>query len=101
MSPKRYRVTEPTFAMFGEYGHLDAHPIPQGTIILVKGPLEGDGLMDVVWGGKHVMMFKQDLRSRAMPAPEHSKLLPSGLTSALSAGKFKFAHHCCRLRLTS
>jgi len=40
--------------------------VPEGAIIKIASEtLEGDKLVDVVWNGKVVMMFTQDLRARA------------------------------------
>jgi hypothetical protein len=61
-----YRIVNPTIAMFQEDGGYVARTVAAGTIIEVPGgTMEGDRLQDVVWNGEKVMMFTQDLRSRA------------------------------------
>jgi hypothetical protein len=61
-----FRITNPTIALFQEDGRHVAHTVPQGAIIRVdSAAFDGDKLVDVVWDGKRVMMFTQDLRSRA------------------------------------
>ena len=70
MPTARYRITEPTIAMFEEDGRHISRLVPTGAIILVDGVLDGNRLTDVVWDDKKVMMFTQDLRSRAESAPE-------------------------------
>ena len=66
----RYRITNPTIAMILEDGRHVAHTVPSGAIISVPNgkPFDGEKLMEVVWDGKTVMMFAQDLRSRSIPA---------------------------------
>jgi hypothetical protein len=62
----RYRISDPTIAMFQEKGGYVARTVAVGTVVEVSnGPIDGDRLVDVVWDGRDVMMFTQDLRSRA------------------------------------
>ena len=68
MPIKRYLIKEPTIAMFQENGVYVARTVASGMIVEVQNnPIEGDKLVDVVWSGKNVMMFTQDLRNRAEP----------------------------------
>jgi hypothetical protein len=61
-----YRISEPTIAMFQEDGVYVARTVASGTLVEVcNGPIDGDRLLDVIWCGRNVMMFTQDLRSRA------------------------------------
>ena len=69
----RYRISDPTIAMFEEDGRHLARFVPTGAIIIVDGTFNGDRLTDVLWDDKKAMMFTQDLRTRAEPAPENSK----------------------------
>jgi len=66
MSIVRYRITDPTLAMFEEDGRHLARFVPTGAIITVDGAFDGNRLMDVVWDEKKVMMFTEDLRTRAV-----------------------------------
>ena len=62
----RFRITNPTIALLLEDGRHVAHTVPQGAVIRVDSvAFDGDKLVDVTWDGKKVMMFTQDLRSRA------------------------------------
>ena len=62
----RYRITNPTIAVFLENGHHVAHMIPGGAeITIYSQDFAADELIDVTWNGRKVMMFAQDLRSRA------------------------------------
>ena len=61
----RYRITHPTIALFEQDGRHVADTVPEGGIIEIGIPLDGDKLVEVVWEGKRVMMFTQDLRKRA------------------------------------
>jgi hypothetical protein len=41
---------------------------PRDSVITLAEELgNGDGLIDVVWDGKHYQMFNQDLRERSEP----------------------------------
>jgi hypothetical protein len=70
MNYLRYRITQPTIAMFEERGRHVARHVPTDAIILVNGTLDGDKLTNVIWDDEHVMMFTQDLRSRAVPVSQ-------------------------------
>jgi hypothetical protein len=62
----RYRITYPTIALFEEDGRHVANTVPEGSVIEIKSDsFDGDKLLEVVWDGKRVMMFTQDLRKRA------------------------------------
>jgi len=65
----RYRITNPTLALFQEDGHHVAHTVPTGAFVTVdSAAFDGEKLVNVTWDGKTVMMFTQDLRLRAEPA---------------------------------
>jgi hypothetical protein len=54
------------FSTFHEDGRHVARTVPTGAIISVDSmAFDGNKLLDVTWDGKQVMMFAQDLRSRA------------------------------------
>lgn len=62
----RYRINEPTIAMYQEDGKYVARTMGSGAIVEVCGDaIDGDRLVDVIWGEHRVVMFTQDLRSRA------------------------------------
>jgi hypothetical protein len=64
----RYRINDPTIAMFQVEGGYVARTMSSGTIVDVcNEAIDGDRLVDVIWDGRKVMMFTQDLRSRAEP----------------------------------
>jgi hypothetical protein len=64
--PVRYHINDPTIAMFQQNGQYAACTVASGTVVdVVDGPIDGDKLVDVIWDGRDVMMFTQDLRSRA------------------------------------
>jgi hypothetical protein len=65
----RYRITSPTIALFHEDGRHVAHTVPTGAFIHVdSAAFDGEKLVDVTWDDRKVMMFTQDLRSRAVAA---------------------------------
>jgi len=60
-----FRIKTPTIALFlVKEGHPEAHTVPVGAIIAAEG-IEGDKLIEVTWDGRKIMMFAQDIRSRA------------------------------------
>jgi hypothetical protein len=62
----RYRITDPTIAMFKEEGCHIAHVLPAGAIITIDDDdYNESGFVDVNWADKKVMMFTQDLRMHA------------------------------------
>ncbi len=62
----RYRITDPTMAMFEEEGCHIAHFLPAGAIITIDDDdYDESGFVDVNWDNQKVMMFTQDLRMRA------------------------------------
>jgi hypothetical protein len=61
----RYRFNSPTLALLEEEGRHVARTVPAGAVVEVDGTFERDKLVEVLWDGKRVMMFAQDLKSRA------------------------------------
>jgi len=64
---QRYRIKDSTIAMFQEDGVHVAKTVLAGAVVEVhySSPMDGDRLVEVVWNGRSVLMFTQDLRSRA------------------------------------
>jgi hypothetical protein len=57
----RYRITNPTIAIFHEGDRHVAHMVSAGSIITIDCvAFDGERLVDVKWEGKEVMMFAQD-----------------------------------------
>jgi hypothetical protein len=70
----RYRITHPTIALFEEDGRHVANTLPAGAVVEIDSrSFDGDKLLEVVWEGKRVMMFTQDLRKRAEAAKVNAK----------------------------
>ena len=66
MAIGRYRITNPTLALFEEGGRHVAHTVPTGTVLTVDNQaFNGEKLVNVTWDGKTVMMFAEDLRLRS------------------------------------
>jgi hypothetical protein len=71
---RTYRMKHPTIALFYEDGRHIAHTVPAGALITVdSAAFNGNRLVDVTWNDKKVMMFAQDVRSRAERVAEASK----------------------------
>jgi hypothetical protein len=65
----RYRLIEPILAMFAVDGHHDTVTVPSGEVVHTDGEtFNGDKLTDVLWNGKKMMMFTEDLRNRTVTA---------------------------------
>jgi hypothetical protein len=65
----RYRLTAPVLAVFAVDGHHESATVPAGTIVDLDGkPFNGERLMDVVWDGRKVMMFTDELRAKTVSA---------------------------------
>jgi hypothetical protein len=66
----RFRIRNPTFALFREDARYVAHTVATGAFITIKdnATFDGDKLMAVMWDKREVMMFTQDLRDRTEPA---------------------------------
>jgi hypothetical protein len=62
----RYRIIQPTIALFLEEGRQVARTIAAGSVITAEN-IEGDKLIEVQWSEKTIMMFAQDIRSRGEP----------------------------------
>ena len=74
MADGHYRITSPTLALIEEGGRHVAHTVPTGAIVTVEGDaFDGEKLVNVIWDGKEVMMFAQDLRVRAEQVRQTSK----------------------------
>jgi len=67
MSDVRYRIVDPTMALFVEDGRHVAFTVPADAIVTLESALDGNKLVDVTCDGKSVMMNAHDLRSRAEP----------------------------------
>ena len=74
VAEEQYQITYPTIALFEEDGRHVAHTVPAGVVITVEGnAFDGEKLVNVIWDGKEVMMFAQDLRVRAEKVKKTSK----------------------------
>ena len=70
MDGQSYRIVIPTLGILSE--DEDGHRIPvtlpkNATVTCINGTVDGNRLIDVLWEGKTIMMFTQDLRARATP----------------------------------
>lgn len=65
MARETYRITSPALVLFQENDRQVSQMIPKGTVVSFEGKsFNGDKLVEVLWDGKVVLMFTQDLRSR-------------------------------------
>jgi len=65
MALSKYRISSPTIALFQEDESRVAHTVLAGDIVAIeRKALDDDGLVEVTWNERVVMMFTQDVRSR-------------------------------------
>jgi hypothetical protein len=66
MKGKSFRITTPTLAILSPHrdGHRIPITIPRNAVVTVEEEIDGDRLVDVLWNGKTLMMFTQDIRMR-------------------------------------
>lgn len=64
----KYRLTAATISVILQDGHHVAHTIPTGATITVPSgtDISGSRLIEVILDDKRIMMFAQDLRTRAV-----------------------------------
>jgi hypothetical protein len=61
----KYRIKSPTIALFSENGRHVPRTVPAGAVVEIKSlALDGNRLVEVMWDGRNVMMFSQDIQSR-------------------------------------
>jgi len=65
MSHDTFRITSPTIILFPEDGRHVSRMISKGELITINTEtFNGNKLVEVLWEGRVVMMFTQDLRAR-------------------------------------
>jgi hypothetical protein len=64
----RYRLLQPTIALFLEEGRQVAHTVPTEEVIEAER-IDGEGFVEVRWKEKTILMFAQDLRARTEELP--------------------------------
>jgi hypothetical protein len=68
MQSQSYRIISATLGILSNDGKPVSFTLRKGvTVTVIGGPLNGNELVDVTWGGTKLMMFTQDLRDRAEP----------------------------------
>jgi hypothetical protein len=69
-----YRITSPTVSLFLEDGRHVSRLLHKGALVKIESEtFNGNRLVEVLFEGKLVMMFTQDLRSRGEKVePEHA-----------------------------
>ena len=59
----KYRITDPTLAMYLEDGHHVSETVPRGATISTDGKkFNGEKLIEIIWNSKSMMMFTQDVK---------------------------------------
>jgi hypothetical protein len=57
-----FRLTSPTFALIVKEDRRIALTVPTGAVILASN-VEGDKMVDVLWEGRTLLMFPDDIRA--------------------------------------
>ena len=74
MSMDYYRIHSPIMALFERGGRHMAETVPVGALVEIDSDtFDGNKLVEVIWVGKRVMMFSQDLRTRGESVGGHAK----------------------------
>jgi hypothetical protein len=74
MPAERYRIHSPIMALFERDGRHIAETVPVGAIVEIDtDTFDGNRIVEVIWVGKPVMMFTQDLRKRGESVDGHAK----------------------------
>ena len=64
----RYRLIAPVLALVAVDLHYEAATVPTGTVVDLDGKtFNGSRLMDVLWNGRMVMIFTDELKVSAVP----------------------------------
>ena len=72
MTGKRFKLERSTLALDVLDGKRTAVTLPAGAIIeVVKGSTNEDGLIDVLWDSRKVMMFAVDVDVRGSSITDH------------------------------
>lgn len=67
MPRQRYRLATSTLVVHRQNGGTALITIPQGAIIIVDTATSAKGMVAIVWEGKQVTMFAEDLHARGVP----------------------------------
>jgi hypothetical protein len=66
--PGPYRLIAPILAIFSVDGETQAFAVPIGTVVDLNGKMiDGDRFVEALWNGRLVIMFTDDLRTKAVP----------------------------------
>lgn len=61
----KYRIKTPTMALFLENGRHIPRTVPEGAVVETSSlAFDANKLIEVMWDGRKVMMFTQDIQSR-------------------------------------
>ena len=67
----KYRIKSPTIALFPENGRQVPRAVPEGAVLEISGlAFDGNKLVEVIWDGRKVRMFSEDLLSRGEKVQE-------------------------------
>jgi hypothetical protein len=65
-----YRIKDPTVAISDRSGKKTIMTVPAGSVVVVEQPKTDEmEMLDVLWNGRHVLMFARDLRARGEVLP--------------------------------
>jgi hypothetical protein len=64
--PRCYRLSSETLGISDKEGHPSMVMLPEGATITILDARVGSRMIDVLWDGKSVMIFAQDLDERGI-----------------------------------
>ena len=64
LKDRQFKLKTATIGILSVDGHQTLVTVPTGAIIDVVSDTYNDSLVDVLWEGKHLMMFVQDVAER-------------------------------------
>ena len=63
-----YRLCKPTLAIDRGAEETHCYQVPEGVLVVINGARRQGSLVEVLYSGRALLMFEQDLIERARPA---------------------------------
>jgi hypothetical protein len=63
-----YRLSKPTIAIDRRGDETHCYQVPEGVLVVINGTHRQGRLVEVLYSGRALLMFEQDLLERARPA---------------------------------
>ena len=63
-----YRLCKPTIAIDQSGDETHCYQVPEGVLVVINGAHREGSLVEVLYSGRALLMFQEDLFERAQPA---------------------------------